>query len=242
MSRAAAAVAAAGAIALLLGACETTQQRSAAIARQLRHQNAFTAITGLGAANHDVRISRAVLLTAGGQSAVALALTNTSATAQVALPVLVAVLDARGRTIYRNDTRGIEPSLQQLALLGAHQTAWWVDNEVLAGGVPTRVSGELGAATAAAPTRLPAITTSGVSASNDFPGPHVSVTVTNHSALAQAELPVYAVALHGATVVGAGRAIVASLAPGASTPVLIPMIGSVSAATVALTVPATAVR
>ena len=43
--------------------------------------------------------------------------TNTSAHAQADFPVLVDVLDSAGRSVYRNDTQGIEPSLQQLALL-----------------------------------------------------------------------------------------------------------------------------
>lgn len=235
--RAAAAAFAAGLIVLGASGCETTQEQSAKIARTLGHQSAIAGTTRLGAANRDVRIGREVLLTAAGQSAVALELTNTSTRAQTDFPVLIEVLDAKGRAVYRNNTTGIEPSIQQLALLAPHATAWWVDNEVLAsGGVPKTATGQLGAATAQAPSTLPSITTEAVSASDSFPGPHVSATVRNRSTIAQRQLPVYAVALRGGRVVGAGRAIIPSLAPGASAQVQVPMVGSVSESTISLTV------
>jgi hypothetical protein len=241
--RPAAAAFAAGLIVLGASGCETTQQQSAKIARTLGHQSAIAGTTRLGAANRDVRIEQEVLLTAAGQSAVALKLTNTSTRTQTDFPVLIEVLDAKGSAVYRNNTSGIEPSIQQFALLAPHATAWWVDNEVLAsGGVPKTATGQLGAATAPAPGAVPSITTEAVSASDSFPGPHVSVTVRNRSTIAQRQLPVYAVALRGGRVVGAGRGIIPSLAPGAGAQVQVPMVGSVSESTISLTVPPTASR
>jgi hypothetical protein len=240
MIRTAAALAAAGALAAGVSGCETTQERSAAIGRRLGHQSAIAGTTRLGAVNRDVRVTRRVLLTVSGQSAVALRLTNTATTAQAAFPVLIDVLDAAGHTVYSNDTKGIDPSIQQLALLPAHSSAWWVDNEILAsGGTPKTVSAAVGQATSAAPVSVPALTTQGVSASDSFPGPHVQVTVVNHSSIAQTELPVYAVAVRGGQVEGAGRGIVPTLAAGASASVEVPMVGSVSGATISLTVPPT---
>ena len=241
--RPAAAAFAAGLIVLGASGCETTQQQSAKIARTLGHQSAIAGTTRLGAANRDVRIEQEVLLTAAGQSAVALKLTNTSTRTQTDFPVLIEVLDAKGSAVYRNNTSGIEPSIQQFALLAPHATAWWVDNEVLAsGGVPKTATGQLGAATAPAPGAVPSITTEAVSASDSFPGPHVSVTVRNRSTIAQRQLPVYAVARRGGRVVGAGRGIIPSLAPGAGAQVQVPMVGSVSESTISLTVPPTASR
>jgi hypothetical protein len=241
--RPAAAAFAAGLIVLGASGCETTQQQSAKIARTLGHQSAIAGTTRLGAANRDVRIEQEVLLTAAGQSAVALKLTNTSTRTQTDFPVLIEVLDAKGSAVYRNNTSGIEPSIQQFALLAPHATAWWVDNEVLAsGGVPKTATGQLGAATAPAPGAVPSITTEAVSASDSFPGPHVSATVRNRSRIAQRELAVYAVALRGGRVVGAGRGIIPSLAPGAGAQVQVPMVGSVSESTISLTVPPTASR
>ncbi len=242
MIRTAAALAATAAIVVGATGCQTTQEQSAKIGRRLGHQSAIAGTTVLGAVNRDVRVTRSVLLSTGGQSAVALELTNTSAVAQADFPVLVDVLDAKGRSIYRNDTKGIQASIQQLALLAPHASAWWVDNEVLASGTPSRVTASVGAAAASAPATLPAIGTRSVSASDSFPGPHVSVTIVNRSPIAQRQLAVYAVALRGATVVGAGRGIVAALAPGASSQVLIPMIGQVSGSSISVTAPATGLR
>jgi hypothetical protein len=240
MRRAAAALAAAGLIVAGTAGCETTQDLSAKIGRKLGHQSAIAGTTTLGAVNRDVRVDRTVLLSAGGQSAVALKLTNTSARTQIAFPVLIDVLDAKGASVYRNNTKGIEPSIQQLALLAPHATVWWVDNEVLAsGGVPKTVSGQLGASTARPPRVVPQITTQGVSASDGFPGPHVTVTVRNRSAIVQRQLPVYAVALRGEELLGAGRGIVPSLAAGASAQIQIPIVGTVGAATIVLTIPPT---
>jgi hypothetical protein len=243
MRQAAAALAAAGLVALGAAGCETTQELSAKIGRRLGHQSAIAATTGLGTVNRDVRIDRKVLLTAGGQSAVALKLTNVTAQTQIAFPVLIDVLDANGSSVYRNDTKGIEASIQQLALLAPHASAWWVDNEILAsGGVPKTVTAALGASTARAPGAVPEITTQGVSASDSFPGPHVTVTVRNRSAFAQSQLPVYAVALEGRALVGVGRGIVPSLAAGASAQIQVPIVGTVNAATITLTVPPTGLR
>ena len=182
-----------------------------------------------------------MLLSAGGSSAVALELTNTSATAQVAVPVLIKVLDATGKTAYSNDTKGIEPSLQQLALLAPHASAWWVDNEVLANSVKS-VTAAVGASTSTAPAQLPQIATSKISASASFPGPHVSATVTNHSKVAQTQLAVYAVVLKGSTVIGAGRGVVPKLAPSASASVLIPVIGGIDGRSIVLTAAPSSLR
>ena len=163
-----------------------------------------------------MRVVRSTLLGAGGQYAVALELTNTGAQAQANFPVLIDVLDAKGRSVYRNDTTGIEPSIQQLALLPAHATEWWVDNEVLAsGGPPAAVTAAVGASTrrgAAPPFRRSRPAASAPATAS--PGPHVSVTVENRSTVAQSELAVYAVALRAGKVVGAGRGVVPALAAG----------------------------
>jgi hypothetical protein len=241
MRRRGAALAAAAMLLLSVAGCETTQQESAKIGRELGKQSAITGQTSLGRASGAVRVTRTVLLSAGGSTAVALELTNTSAQAQVAFPVLIDVANAAGKSVYRNDTEGIEASLQQLALLAPHASAWWVDNEVLAS-APKSVSAKIGASTQTAPPALPQIATSAVSASSSFPGPHVSATVTNRSKVAQSELAVYAVILNGATPVGAGRAVVAALAAGASTQVLIPVVGAIDGRTIALTAAPTKLR
>jgi hypothetical protein len=234
MRRAAATVAALAATVLGAAGCETTQSESAKIGRALGHQSAVAGQTSLGSASRAVRVERKVLLSAGGSSAVALELVNTSAQGQVAFPVLIDVANAAGKSVYRNDIKGIEPSLQQLALLAPHASAWWVDNEVLANGAQS-VSAQIGSSSTSAPAALPQLSTTGVSASASFPGPHVSATIENRSKVAQRELAVYAVIIKGTAVVGAGRGVIAQLPPGGRAQVLIPVIGAIDGKTIALT-------
>jgi hypothetical protein len=232
MRRAAAALCAL--VALAATGCETTQQLSAQIGRRLGHQSAVAGTTALGARNRDVRVDATALI-AGHPAAVAVELTNTSATALTDVPVTLDVRDAKGASVYRNDTKGIEPSLQQIAALPGHATLWWVDDQILAAGVPSAVSVHVGAATAP-PRPAPAVTASGTSASDAFPGPHVSTTVRNTSSVAARQLAVYAVTIRGGHAVGAGRALVASLAPGARAAVTIPIAGVATGARIELTV------
>jgi len=233
----AAALRAAAALLVLAAAgCETTQQLSAKLGRQLGPQNAIAGTTAIGARNRSVRILRTELVP-GNPAAVVLEVENTGATVQVAMPVLIVVRDSKGATVYRNDTKGIEPSLQQLALLPGHATAWWVDNEVLAsGGVAASVTAEVGASSTSAPVVPPRLTATGVSASNSFPGPHVDATIHNASRTSQRQLPVYAVALRGTRVIGAGRGIVPALPAGSAAAIVIPMAGAVTGATTEITI------
>jgi hypothetical protein len=222
-------------VALAATGCETTQQLSAQIGRRLGHQSAIAGTTVVGARNRDVRVDATALI-AGRPAAVAVELTNEGATAMSGVPVTLDVRDAKGASVYRNDTKGIEPSLQQIAALPGHATRWWVDDQILATGVPSAVSVRVGAAAAANPA--PTITTSGTSASDAFPGPHVSTTLHNSSSIAARGVAVYAVTIRGGRAVGAGRALVASLAPGARAAVTIPITGVATGARIELTVAA----
>jgi hypothetical protein len=231
-------LAAAALAAAALGGCETTQQLSAKLGRGLGRQSAIAGTTTLGGASRAVHVRRSAVL-AGSPGAVALELTNTSARAQSAIPVLIDVTDARGASVYRNDTSGLDPSLQQLAALPGHATAWWVDNEVLPqGGVPHAVSARIGAGGGSARAVTARIVASGVSASSSFPGPHVDATLRNDSNGAVRMIAVYVVALAHGRVVGAGRAAVATLRAGSRAQVEVPMTGTVSKTAIAVTVAA----
>jgi len=221
-------------VALAASGCETTQQLSAKIGRRLGHQSAIAGTTAIGARNREVRVVASALI-AGHPAAVAVELRNESATAQENVPVTLDVRDAKGASVYRNDTKGIEPSLQQIARLPGHATLWWVDEQILSSGVPSSVTVRVGTASAAAQP-APAIAISGASASDAFPGPHVSATLRNTSSVAARQVAVYAVTIRGGRPVGAGRALVASLAPGARAPVTIPVTGVATGARIELTV------
>jgi hypothetical protein len=133
-----------GALALGMSACESTESESAKLGREGAKLIASSAPVGLGVANSQVRVGRAVLVKGSGRVAAAVQLTNTGAAPQVNVPVLIDVFGARGTSLYRNDTQGLEPSLQAMPLLGSHREGWWVDDQVLAN-APTSVQVRVGA-------------------------------------------------------------------------------------------------
>jgi hypothetical protein len=207
-----------GALALTLSACESTETESARLGREGAKLIAGAGTLGTGAANPDVRVGQVALVQGSGRTAAAVRLVNTGAGAQLDVPVLIDVRGRRGASLYRNDIQGLEPSLQQMALLPAQASGWWVDDQVLASGTPSSVNVRVGAAKLAGAKAAvsgggPQVQVSGVTlGSQELVGPYVDATAINHSGVAQHNMPVFAVALRGQRVVAAGRALVPSLA------------------------------
>lgn len=210
---------AAGGLAILaaagLSACESTADKSAAIAAQ-----GLQAVKGGGSLkitpNHEVRVERAAVVRgAGGSVATAVQLRNAGGRAERDVPVLVDVRDAHGASVYRNDAVGLQPTLQRLALIRGRATAWWVNDQVTATGTPRTVHVKVGAAKAA--VAPPKVTLSGTHFEGDATGRYLAGTVVNGSHATLRDVPVFAVALKGNKVVAAGRALVAKL-PAAGAP------------------------
>lgn len=234
MTRKAAALAAIVLAGLLTG-CETTEQKSAAIAKSIGPVSATTQTEKIKHPNATIHVTDSTLVHANGSTVAAVELSN-SGGAQADVPVLINVTDAQGKSGYSNDTVGIAPSLQQIALVPANSTVWWVDNVLATASTATQLSAAVGTAKAPAPTTLPAITTTAVKSTTNFIGPIVTGTVTNHSAVAQTELALYAVAVRSGQVLAAGSDIIPALAPGASATFEIPLTGKPDGAAVQLTI------
>jgi hypothetical protein len=254
-------------LALLLSGCESTESESARLGREGAKLVAATGTVGLGAANQVVHVGQAALVHGEGRTAVAVQLTDTGSLPQAGVPVLIDVLSAKGASLYRNNTQGIEPSLQEMPLLRPHQSAWWVDDQVLASGTPSTVKVRVGAARAnngAARTNAtaagygagrgtatrephpspspspPAGVSPDVQASvtdrgSNLGGPYLDGTVLNRTGVAQRNMPVFAVALRGARVVAAGRALVPALAAAGRASFRIYLVGSLAGARIELT-------
>ncbi len=204
-------VAGCAALAVTVSACQSTEQESAKISREGQLAREAGALK-LGAVNHNVRVSDVTLVSSGGRMAVVAKLTSSSGRAQANLPVSVNVAGSAGKVLYSNEAGGLEPSLQHVALLRAHRSAWWVDDQVLSSQHTTGVKLRVGTGTSA-PARATANLAT-TSAHIHVQG-GVSVldgTLVNHSSRAQSAVPVFAVALKGSRVVAAGRVVVASLA------------------------------
>ena len=124
------------AVPLVLSACESTADRSARIAGEGRRKIQATGRLEIRP-NGDVRAGRAAVVRgAGGAVAAAVELRNHSGRAQADVPVLIDVRDARGASVYRNDTVGLQPELQRLALVRGHASAWWVNDQLLGARAP----------------------------------------------------------------------------------------------------------
>jgi hypothetical protein len=220
--------------ALALTGCETTAEKSARLERTAKQQQARS--TGAGAlARQGLSISRqstrvrvlgAVLLH-GPEGAVAvLALRNVSATSLRAVPVEIAVADARGRPVYANDVAGLSTTLVSAPLLRAHSTTIWIDDQIEATGTPVSVSARIGEGipTGAA---IPALSVERAHLAEDAAsGSAVEGDLVNHSTVSQVELVVDALAWRGGRIVAAGRAVLPRAAGhGASTHFQLYLIG-----------------
>jgi hypothetical protein len=227
-----------GALAVTFSACVSTEDESAKIGREAPQLAAGPAALKLGAENHGVRVSDATLLSSSGRMAVAAKLTASASRAQLALPVLVDVVGAGGKVLYSNEAGGVEASLQRMALLAPHQSAWWVDDQVLTSQSTTGVKVRVGTGTSPKPgAKLPALTTKGAQLGQQAGLSVLSGEVVNQSGTAQSKVPVFAVGLRGGKVVAAGRAIVSALAgrPGATASFQIFLVGDPTGAKIELT-------
>ena len=223
---------------MTLSACESTEDESAKIGREAGALAAGPAALKLGAVNHGVRVSDVTLVKSAGRTAVAARFTASSGRPQLNVPVLVDVTGGAGRVLYTNETGGVEASLQRIALLRPRQSAWWVDDQVLASqsttGLKVRVGTGTGPRAGATPAELE---TKRVRVGVQSGLSVLSGQLVNRSGKAQSKVPVFAVGVRGGKVVAAGRAIVEELPgrAGSSAPFQIFLVGSPAGAKFELT-------
>jgi hypothetical protein len=220
-----------GVLTVVLSACESTEQESAKIGREGQRLVASQSALALGAVNHSVRVADVTLLTGGGRTAVAVRLTGTSTRMQLNVPVLVSVTGAHGKVLYSNDTGGLEASLQRVALLRPGQDEWWVNDQVLTSQTPTGVSVRVGTG-AARSASIPEVSVSAASLGQQAGLPVLTGTIVNRSRSLQSKVPVFAVAVRGARIVAAGRAVAESLPPRTPTQFQIFLVGNPAGASI----------
>ncbi len=227
-------------LALALSGCQTTAQQSAKverIAKREQREAAKRAPHGLSISRQStkVELAAATVLHSSEGDAVALTLHNVSATTLARVPVEITVKDARGSTLYTNDTPGLATVLVSAPLIPAHGAAVWIDDQIQASGVPVSVTAKIGEGAAVAGA-TPQLSVQDAHLSEEGgSNPGVEGTVVNHSAVTQHELVVNALALRGGHVVAAGRAVLAQ-APSGSTHFQLYFIGKPRGAQLALSV------
>lgn len=223
-------------VALVSAGCESTQDKSAKIASELGpvKQEQGLKIT---AESVDVEVVETTLLTDSVGTAVAVELRNESSQDLIDVPILIDVLDAKGKSVYRNDIPGIEPALAAVPYLAAGEETVWVNDQVLAAGKPAKVKVKVGASDVSYSGEVPAVAIDEPTLEGDpYTGVAAGGEVLNKSGAELERLLLYGVARQGGRIVAAGRGAIEPLkANGKDAPYNIYFIGDPRGAEVTVT-------
>jgi hypothetical protein len=232
-------------LALALGGCESSQEKSAQIERQAKLARA----AGHGAqderglrissASTQVRVLATQVLHDSEGAAAVVTLRNLTTHALHDVPIAITVRNAGGGVLYQNNAPGLEAALTTVPLLPTGGQFTWIDDQVQAsgvGGAPSTVSALVGGAPQA-PMGAPQITLTGVHPDEEGGGSGVAGTVHNDSPVTQRGLVVYGIARRGGRIVAAGRAVLSEVAAHGSSPFQVLFIGSDSGAHVEASAP-----
>jgi hypothetical protein len=201
------ALVAVAAIALVTTAtgCETTAQKSARIGEELGpvKQEVGLEITN---ANEDVKVVATTVLSDTEGAAVVVEVRNASGRALADVPIAIDVLDAKGKSVYRNDLPGLETALTAIPYVPAKGTALWVNDQVLATGKPAQAKATIGAGGTPVSGEVPKFSASDPKIEGDpYSGVVAGGNVENESGEKNDRVLIYAVAREGDRVVAAGR-------------------------------------
>ena len=198
------AVALAG-VALVVTGCESTQDKSAKIAAELGPVKQEKGLK-IAKRSKDVEVVSSTLLSDQNGSAVVVRVRNRSDRALVGVPIGIDVLDAKGKSVYRNDIPGIEPALAAIPFIPAGGETEWVHDQVLATGKPARVEVKVGEGGEPFDGEVPEVAVSEPQIEGDpYSGLLAGGNVENESGEDLERLLLYAVATRGGKVVAAGR-------------------------------------
>jgi hypothetical protein len=222
-----------------LTACSSSQDK----AREIRENAVASAPKPLviPKPNKDVKVTDTTLLHDQNGDAVVVEVKNESNQTLVNVPILVDIRDAKGNTVYKNDTAGLDFALNHIAVIKPGETFDWVNDQVTGQGKNVKVT--VGQPDGKAPASLPELAVSPPKAGSDFSGPKVSGTVTDKSKIDQDHLILFAVARQGGRIVAAGRGQIKALKIGAKpAPYVIYFIGNPVGADVTIQTPPTVLQ
>jgi hypothetical protein len=240
--RRAAVLALAATVVLGAAACESTQEKSARLAKRartvLRNQHGVVVTRP----TRDVAVGPATVLRGGsGTAAAVVELRNRTARTLVDLPISITVKGTGDKVVFRNDAPGLEPALAHVAVLPPHGRLLWVNDQVQASAAPRAVAARVGAGPRSTPSAIPRIAlTRPALGVDEVDGTLATGWATNRSAVLQRRLVIFAVARRGARVVAAGRGLIPRLAPGKRARYRIFFVGDPRGARLTLAAPPTA--
>ena len=191
-------------VALVTTGCESTQDKSAKIAAELGPVAQEKGLR-ISKQSQDVSVVSTTVLSDANGAAVVVVLRNDSNRDLAEVPLLIDVLDAKGKSVYRNDVPGIEPALASIPLIPAGGEVAWVHDQVLATGKPASVKAKVGEGVEFSGQR-PAVSVSDPKLESDpYTGVAAGGVVVNESGEDLERLLLYAVAREGGKIVAAGR-------------------------------------
>ncbi|HKG39226.1 MAG TPA: hypothetical protein VKB25_09585 [Conexibacter sp.] len=227
----------------LLSGCESTQAKSARLEREGAQQLVGERGLVVRAQNRDVRAVATSVLQDQNGTAVVVVLRNRSPRPFGRVPVAIDVRGRGGRSVYRNDAPGLDPSLVEATGVPASGELVWVNDQVTPAGKPKAASARVGAERGDAPRELPQIDLTRPRLIQDrVTGVEAVGRVKNRSDVEQRRLVVSCVARRGDKVVAAGRAIVPRLAPGKSASFHVFFIGDPRGARLTVAAPPTVIE
>jgi hypothetical protein len=204
----------AGGMALLalgaLSACESNQDRSARLEKEASAVLLNDEGLKVTKENPDVKVLSTTVLSESEGSAVVVEVHNDSSQNLVDVPIAVDVLDAKGKSVYKNDEPGLEQALVSIPYLAADSDGVWVNDQILATGKP---------ATAKVKVGVGGTPFSGEQPNIEVTEPHLesgmiaSGEVINRTGEDQKRFLLYAVARQGGKIVAAGRGAFEHLKP-----------------------------
>jgi hypothetical protein len=196
-----------------LTACQSSQDKAREI--QARAKAAAPKPLVIAHPSKDVKVEGTTLLHDQNGDAIVVELKNESAQTLVNVPILVDIRGANGKSVYENNTAGLDFALNHVAMIKPHESFFWVNDQVTAEGKKAKVT--VGQPEGKAPSgKLPTFfTVSPPKAGHDFSGAKVNGTVTDQSKVDQDHLILFAVARQGSRIVAAGRGQIKALKAGA---------------------------
>jgi hypothetical protein len=202
-------------LAASLTACQSTQERSAQLEKEGGRELIADSGLTIEKESSDVKVVSATVLSDSNGSAVVVSLHNSSDKNLVEVPILIDVLDSKGKSVYTNAIPGIEPTLAAVPYIPAGGDVEWVNDQVLAAGKPKSVKVKVGASSDSYSGALPQIEVSSPRIEGDLvSGVEATGTVVNGTGEDQERLLLYAVGRQGGKVVAAGRGAIEHLKAG----------------------------
>lgn len=200
-------------VALVVTGCESTQDKSAQIAAELGPIKEEKGLK-ITRESREVEVVSTTLLSDVNGSAVVVQLRNRSNEDLIGVPIAIDVLDAKGKSVYRNDIPGIEPALAAVPFIAAGEEVEWVHDQVLAAGKPAKVEVTVGEGGEPFAGTRPRISISQPELEGDpYSGVLAGGEVEYGSGESLERLLLYAVASKGGEIVAAGRGAIEPLKP-----------------------------